>query len=83
MGLMSYCADLSSKAALGTKANMQRTVEQSSAIYFKRHKESKCRATLFRRLRASSINQARDVKQQTFGPRYLGAGQLSLTGFAS
>jgi hypothetical protein len=46
---------------------MQLTVKQSSAIYFKRHKGSKRRVALFRKLRASAANQTCDVKQQTFG----------------
>jgi hypothetical protein len=46
---------------------MKPTVQQSSAIYFKRHKGSKYRAALFRQLRASPANQTRDVKQQAFG----------------
>jgi hypothetical protein len=62
------------------------TLEQSSAIYFKRHKRSKCRAALFEQLRASSTNQTRDVKQQTFGTGYISqgvrSGQLSLRGLA-
>jgi hypothetical protein len=64
---------------------MQPTVQQSSAIYFKRHKGSKHRAALFRQLRASATNQACDVKQQTFGNAYVGqrlrSGQLWLRGF--
>jgi hypothetical protein len=64
---------------------MESTVTQRSAIYFKRHKGSKRRAALFRRLRTSRAN--RDVKQQTFGNAYvtqdLASGQLSLKGFAS
>ena len=65
--------------------DMQLTVQQSSAIYFKRHKGSKRRAALFRQLRASSANQTRDVKQQTFGNAYIAqrlrSGQLWLRGF--
>jgi hypothetical protein len=65
---------------------MKPTAKQGSAIYFKRHKGSKCRAALFRQLRASPANQTRDVKQQTFGngciARGLPSGQLLLTGFA-
>src|SRR6266699_165733 len=67
--------------------NIKPTVQQSSAIYFKRHKGSRCRAALFRQLRASSANQTRDVKQQTFGSGYIAqglqSGQLLLRGFAS
>ena len=63
---------------------MKPTVQQSSAIYFKRHKGSKCRAALFRQLRASPANQTRDVKQQTFGNTYIAqglrSGQLLLCG---
>jgi hypothetical protein len=62
------------------------TLAQSSAIYFKLHKRSKCRAALFQQLRASSTNQARDVKQQTFGTgcisQNLRSEQLPLTGFS-
>jgi hypothetical protein len=65
---------------------MQPTAKQSSAIYFKRHKRSKCRAALFRQLRASPANQTRDVKQQTFGNGYIAqglqSGQLPLREFA-
>jgi hypothetical protein len=65
---------------------MQPTAKQSSAIYFKRHKRSKCRAALFRQLRASPANQIRDVKQQTLGNGYIAqglqSGQLPLSGFA-
>jgi hypothetical protein len=64
---------------------MQPTVEQSSAIYFKRHKGSKHRAALFRQLRASATNQTRDGKQQMFGNAHIGqrlrSGQLWLRGF--
>jgi hypothetical protein len=66
---------------------MQPTAKQSSAIYFKRYKGSKCRAALFRQLRASPANQTRDVKQQTFGNGFtaqkLRSGELPLRGFAS
>jgi len=66
---------------------MESTVTQRSAIYFKRHKGSKGRAALFWQLRASPANQTRDVKQQTFGNKYitedLPSGQLSLRGIAS
>jgi hypothetical protein len=65
--------------------NMQLTVQQSSAIYFKRHKGSKRRAALFRQLRASAANQTCDVEQQTFGNAHIGqrlrSGQLLLRGF--
>jgi hypothetical protein len=64
---------------------MQPTAKQSSAIYFKRHKDSKCRAALFRQFRASPANQTRDVKQQTFGDGYIAQGlqsvQLPMRGF--
>ncbi|PYJ74306.1 MAG: hypothetical protein DME72_03360 [Verrucomicrobia bacterium] len=64
---------------------MQPTAKQSSAIYFKRHKGSKCRAALFRQIRTSPANQTRDVKQQMFGNGYIAqelrTGQLPL-GFA-
>jgi hypothetical protein len=64
---------------------MQPTVQQSSAIYFKRHKGSKRRAALFRQLRASAANQACDVKQLTFGNAHTGqrlrSGQLRMRGF--
>src|ERR1700737_347018 len=70
-----------------TKPNMESTNTQSSAIYFKRHKGSKCRAALFRRLRATSSNQTRDVTQKTVDNAYIPQGfrpgQLSLRGFAS
>jgi hypothetical protein len=63
---------------------MQLTAKQSSSIYFKRHKGSKCRAVLFRQLRASPANQTRDFKQQAFGNGYitqgLQSGQLLLRG---
>jgi hypothetical protein len=63
---------------------MEPTVQQSSAIYFKRHKGSKYRAALFRQLRASLANQTHDVKQQTFGNAHtaqaLRSGQLWLRG---
>jgi hypothetical protein len=65
---------------------MQPTAKQSSAIHFKRHKRSKCRAALFRQLRVSPANQTRDAKQQTFGNGYIAqelqSGQLPLRGFA-
>jgi hypothetical protein len=65
--------------------SMEATVQQSSAIYFKRHKGSKSRAALFRQLCASPANQTRDIRQQTFGNAYfahgLRSGQLSLRGF--
>jgi hypothetical protein len=65
---------------------MQPTAKQSSAIYFKRHKRSKCRAALFRQLRASPANQTRHGKQQAFGNGYIAqglqAGQLPLRGLA-
>jgi len=64
---------------------MQPTAKQSSAIYFKRHKGSKCRAALFRQILTSPANQTRDVKQQMFGNGYIAqelrTGQLPL-GFA-
>jgi hypothetical protein len=64
---------------------MQLTVQQSSAIYFKRHKGSKRRAALFRQLRALAGNQTCDVKQQTFGnaqiEQRLRSGQLWLFEF--
>jgi hypothetical protein len=63
---------------------MEPTVKQSSVVYFKRHKASKCRAAFFRQLRASPAKKARDVKQQTFGntriAQGLGSGQLLLRG---
>jgi hypothetical protein len=68
---------------------MEPTLTQSSAIYFKRHKESKRRAVLFRHLRASSTNQTRDrdLKQEALGNAYIAQGfrpgQLLLRGFAS
>jgi len=66
---------------------MQPTAKQNSAIYFKRHKRSECRAALFRQLRASPANQTRDIQQQGLGHGYIAqglqAGQLSLRGFAS
>jgi hypothetical protein len=66
--------------------NMEANVQQSSAIYFKRHKGSKSRAALFRQLRASPANQSGDVRQETFGNPYIAqglqSGQLSLRGFA-
>jgi hypothetical protein len=66
--------------------NMEANIQQSSAIYFKRHKGSKSRAALFRQLRASPANQSQDVRQQTFGNAYIAqglrSGQLSLRGFA-
>jgi hypothetical protein len=65
--------------------SMGANVQQSSAIYFKRHKGSKSRAALFRQLRASPANQTRDIRQQTFGNTYIAhglrSGQLSLRGF--
>jgi len=70
-----------------SQPNMKPTVQQSSAIYFNRHKGSKYRAALFRQLRALPANQTRDVKQQTFGSGYIAqglqSGQLVLRGFAS
>jgi hypothetical protein len=67
--------------------DMQLTVQQSGAIYFKRHKGSKRRAALFRQLRASAADQTCDVKQQTFGNACIGqrlrSGQLWLKGFES
>jgi hypothetical protein len=61
------------------------TVQQSSAIYFKRDKDSKSRAALFRQLRSSPANQNYDVKQQTFGNVHIvqgvRSGQLWLRGF--
>jgi hypothetical protein len=66
---------------------MQLTAKQSSAIYFKRHKGSKCRAALFRQIRVSPATQTRDFKQQALGNGYitqrLQSGQLLLRGFAS
>jgi len=66
---------------------MQITGTQKSAIYFKRHKGSECRAALFRQLRATIENQTRDVKQKTVDnaclPQALRLGQLSLRGFGS
>jgi hypothetical protein len=63
---------------------MKSTVQQSSAIYFKRHKGFKSRAALFRQLRASPANQTHDVKQQTFGNAHIAqglrSGQLWLRG---
>jgi hypothetical protein len=64
---------------------MQLTGTQRSAIYFKRHKRSRCRAALFRQLRATLENQTRDVKQGTVDnaclPEAFRPGQLSLRGF--
>jgi len=66
---------------------MQLTGTQRSAIYFRRHKRSKCRAALFRQLRATLENQTRDVKQGTVDnaglPEVFRPGQLSLRGFES
>jgi hypothetical protein len=66
---------------------MQLTGRQRSAIYFKRHKGSECRAALFRQLRATIENQTRDVKQKIVDnaclPQALRLGQLSLRGFGS
>jgi hypothetical protein len=63
---------------------MEPIVQQSSAIYFKRHKGSKSLAALFRQLRASLANQTDDVKQQTFGNAHIAqglrSGQLWLRG---
>jgi hypothetical protein len=63
---------------------MEPTVQQSSAIYFKRYKGCKYRAALFRQLRASLANQTHDVKQQMVGNAHvaqaLRSGQLSLRG---
>jgi hypothetical protein len=56
---------------------MQPTTKQNSAIYFKRHKDSKCRAALFRQLRVSPANETRDVKQQTFGNGFIAQGLRS------
>jgi hypothetical protein len=64
--------------------NMEANVQQSRAIYFKRHKGSRSRAALFRQLRASPANQTRDIRQQTFGNAYIAqglrSGQLWLRG---
>jgi hypothetical protein len=63
---------------------MEPTLQQSSAIYFKRHKGSKTRAALFRQLRASLANQTHDVKQQMIGNAHIAqglrSGQLWLRG---
>jgi hypothetical protein len=60
---------------------MEVTVQQRSALYFKRYKGSKSRAALFRQLRAS---QTDDVKQLIFGNAQIGqglqSGQLWLRG---
>ena len=56
---------------------MKSTVQQSSAIYFKRHKGSKSRAALFRQLHASPANQTHDVKQQTLDNAHIGQGLRS------
>jgi hypothetical protein len=65
---------------------MEATARQRSEIYFMRHKASKCRAVLFRQLRASATNQIRDLKQMTLGNTYitqeLSSGQRLLKGFA-
>ena len=63
---------------------MQLTGTQRSAIYFKRHKRSKCRAALFRQLRATLENQTRDVKQNTgdnVHPAGVSTGTIVPTGF--
>jgi hypothetical protein len=63
---------------------MEPTVQQSSAIYFKRYKGSKYRAALFRQLRASIASQTHDVKQQMVGNAHIAqglrSGQLWLRG---
>jgi hypothetical protein len=63
---------------------MEPTVQQSSPIYFKRHKGSKSQAALFRQLRASLANQPHDLKQQMVGSAHIAqglrSGQLSLRG---
>jgi hypothetical protein len=67
--------------------DLEPTVTQSSALYFKRYKNSKGRAALFRQLRASSKDRTRNARQQTFGSAYIGqelpSGQRLLRGFAS
>jgi hypothetical protein len=66
---------------------MKLTATQRSALYFKRHKASKDRATLLRHLRAASTNQSGNLQQLTFGHAYiaqeLASGQRLLRGFAS
>jgi hypothetical protein len=70
-----------------TKLSMQLTGRQRSAIYFKRHKGSECRAALFRQLRATVEKQTRDFKRKTVDnaclPQALRLTQLSLRGFGS
>ncbi|PYK80831.1 MAG: hypothetical protein DMF40_06960 [Verrucomicrobia bacterium] len=69
------------------ESEMEAAARQRSEIYFKRHKASRCRAVLFRRLRASATNQTCDLKQLTLGNTYitqeLSSGQRLLKGFAS
>jgi hypothetical protein len=69
------------------ESEMEAAARQRSAIYFKRHKASKCRAMLFRQLRASAPNRICDLKQLTLGYAYitpeLSSGQRLLKGFAS
>jgi hypothetical protein len=69
------------------ESEMEAAARQRSAIYFKRHKASKSRATLFRQLRASATNRICDLKQLTLGNAYitpeLSSGQRLLKGFAS
>ncbi|PYI78675.1 MAG: hypothetical protein DMF04_02415 [Verrucomicrobia bacterium] len=65
---------------------MEAEARQRSAIYFKRHKASKLRAVLFRRLRSSATNQVYHLKQLTLGNAFitpeLPSGQRLLKGFA-
>jgi hypothetical protein len=68
------------------ESEMEAESRQRGAIYFKRHKASKGRAVLFRRLRASATNQIYHLKQLTLGngcsTPELPSGQRLLKGFA-
>jgi hypothetical protein len=51
---------------------MEPTIMQSSALYFARHKASKRRAALFRRLNTAASKQGPDVRRQlTFGDLFI------------
>jgi hypothetical protein len=58
----------SAAIAYKRRINMEPTMTQNCALYYAQHKTSKGRATLFKKFRASTRKQGRDVRQQlSFG----------------
>ncbi len=51
---------------------METTLTRNCALYYARHKASKCRAELFKKFRAAACKQGPDVRQQLiFGDLFI------------